>query len=75
MNIPVIDSHLNNSFDLIHKLKDLQVDDKYILISLDVVSLFTKIPIDLAIVSVSNRWKFVDDHCSILMKEFVSGLY
>jgi len=36
MNIPVTDSYLNNSFDLVHKIKDIQVDDDYILISLDV---------------------------------------
>jgi len=54
-NIPVSDSHLNNSFDLVQKLKDIQVDDDYILISLDVVSLFTNIPIDLVIESMSKR--------------------
>jgi len=53
-NIPVTDSHLNNSFDLVQKLKDIQVDDDYILISLDAVSLFTNIFIDLAIESVSK---------------------
>jgi len=55
-NISVTDSHLNNSFDLVQKLKDIHVNDDYILISLDVVSLFTNIPIDLAIESVSKRW-------------------
>jgi len=39
----VTDSHLNNSFDLVYKLKDIQVDDDYILISLDVVSLLTSL--------------------------------
>jgi len=38
-NIPVTDSHLNNSFDLVQKLKDVQINDDYILISLDVISL------------------------------------
>jgi len=42
----VTDSHLNNSFDLVQKLKDIQINDDFILISLDVVSLFTNIPID-----------------------------
>jgi len=50
------DSHLNNSFDLVQKLKDIQVDDDYILISLDVVALFTNILIDLAIKNVPKRW-------------------
>jgi len=51
---------LNNSFDLVQNLKDIQVDDDYILISLDVVSLFTNICIDLAIESVSKRRQFLD---------------
>jgi len=59
-NIPVTNSHLNNSFDLVQKLKDIQVDNDYILISLDVVSLFTNIPIDLAIESVSKRWQLLE---------------
>jgi len=29
-NIPMTDSHLNNSLDLVQKLKDIQVDDDYI---------------------------------------------
>jgi len=57
-NIPVTNNHLNNSFDLVQKLKDIQVDDDYILISL--VSLFINILIDLAIESVSKRWQFLD---------------
>jgi len=57
-NISVTDNHLNNSFDLVQKLKDIQVDDNYILISLDIdVSLFTNIPIDLAIF-----WRFGREH-------------
>jgi len=69
-NIPVTDSHLNNNFDLVQKLKDIQVDDDYILISLDVVSLFINIH-DLAIESVSKRWQLLDKQCNIPKNEFV----
>jgi len=73
-NIPVTDSHLNNSFDLVQKLKDIQVDDDYILISLDVVSLFTNIPIDLTIGSVSKRRQLLDKQCNIPKNEFVGAV-
>jgi len=72
-NIPATDSHLNNNFDLVQKLKDIQVDDDYILISLDIVSLFTNIPIDLAIESVSKRWQLLDKQCNLPKNEFGSS--
>jgi len=59
---------------LVHKLKDIQVDDDYILISLDVVLLFTNNLIDLAIESVSKRWQFLDKQCNILKNEFVRSV-
>jgi len=69
----VTDSHLNNSFDLVQKLKDIQVDDDYILISLNVVSLFTNIPIDL-VESVSKKWQLLDKQCNIPKNEFVGAV-
>jgi len=35
------------------------------LISLDVVSLFTNIPIDSALDSISKRWCFISEECNI----------
>jgi len=49
-------SHIENSFQLIDKLKRSYIDNNHIFISLDVISLFTNIPIDLAIESVLERW-------------------
>jgi len=74
-NIPVNDSHSNNSFDLIQKLKDIQVDDDYILISLNVVSLFTNIPIDSDIESVSKKWQLLDKQCNIPKNTFVESIW
>jgi len=68
------DSHLNNSFYLVHKLKGIQVDNHYILISLDVLSLFINFPIDLAIDSVSKRWQLLDKQCNIPKNEFVEAV-
>jgi len=48
-NISKPNSHQKNSFQLMEKLKNKALNDNETLISLDVVSLFTNIPIDLAI--------------------------
>jgi len=50
-HVPNTFSHLDNSFKLTEKLKDIFISDNHILISLDVISLFTNIPLDLAIES------------------------
>ena len=48
--IPKADSHIKNSFQLVEKLKRLRPTGDHKLISLDVTSLFTNVPIDIAIV-------------------------
>jgi len=70
-NIPHTFSQMKNSFQLIEKLKNLHFDDNYILIS---ISLFTNIPLDLALESVSRRWELVSRNCSIPYNEFITGL-
>lgn len=48
--------YIKNSFDFNDKIKNVKVPDNYILISLDVISLYTSIPNLLAIKSVEKRW-------------------
>jgi len=47
-NIPKSFSHINDSFQLVKKLSNLYIDDNYVLISLNAISLFTNIPLDLS---------------------------
>jgi hypothetical protein len=54
-NIPEAPSRVDNSFQLVQKLIEKRVDPDYTLISLDVVSLFTNIAMELALEGVSNR--------------------
>lgn len=44
---------------------------KYIIGSLDVISLFTNVPIDLALIDIRNRWSYIKKHTSIPMDEFI----
>jgi len=46
-----------------------------VLVSLDAVSLFTNIPIDLAIESVSRRWIHISSCCQIPKNEFITALH
>ena len=46
--IPKTDSHIENSFKFFKKLDDRYLSDEFQLMSLDVVTLFTNVPIDYA---------------------------
>ncbi|XP_029157010.1 uncharacterized protein LOC114929598 [Nylanderia fulva] len=51
-SFPKARSHMENSFRLVDALSGVFIEDDFVLISLDAVSLFTNIPIELAIESV-----------------------
>jgi len=53
------------------KLKNKALNDDQALISLDVVSLFTNIPIDLAIECIFKKWHFIANVCKINKEEFI----
>jgi len=74
INIPIAHSHIDNSFDLVKKLKNIQIDDEFSLISLDVVSLITNIPIELALKSVKDRWNYISSTCNIPRDEFLEAI-
>jgi len=62
-HIPNTFSHLDNSFKLTKKLKDIFISDNHVLISLDIISPFTYIPLDLAIESVSIESEKMRAYC------------
>ncbi|XP_072759915.1 uncharacterized protein [Anoplolepis gracilipes] len=70
---PVSHSFIKNSFELVDKIKNVNLDNGYKLISLDVVSLFANIPIELAIESISNRWNFISEEIELPMSKFLMG--
>lgn len=63
-----------DSMDLIGKLNTLQINEQLKLVSLDVVSLFTNIPLELAIIGVKKRWKYIAKKTVIPKDEFVTAL-
>ncbi|XP_071640871.1 uncharacterized protein [Temnothorax longispinosus] len=71
VSIPKASSHIKDSFQLVNCLNGSFLDDNYILVSLDVISLFTNVPTDLAIDSICNRWEHISKNCDIPKDEFV----
>lgn len=66
--------HTKNSFELVAELQGVIIPENYILVSLDVVSLFTNIPTDLTIELVTERWQLIQDHCKLNLAQFLELL-
>jgi len=73
-SVPKSQNDAEDSFQLVKKLSGTVLNDNNILISLDIISLFTNIPIDLAIDSVANRWEVISANCNIPKEEFIKAV-
>jgi len=73
-SLPLPNSHVKNSFELYKTLNYMDVPDNHILISLDVISLFTNIPQDLVIEGINNRWQFIEKETKISKTEFIASV-
>lgn len=51
--------YITDSFQLAEKFNNFQLPVGYIIVSFDVVSLFTNIPLTLLINSINNKWDIV----------------
>jgi len=59
-----------NYFQLVRELKDFALDPSYTLVSLDVASLFTNVPIELAMKSIERRWSSISQNTLIPLEDF-----
>src|SRR5436190_7280107 len=73
-SFPRASSSIKNSFELVSKINSISIEKEYKLISLDAVSLFTNIPLDLAIESIIRRWEFISRNCEIPRDEFITAV-
>ncbi|XP_018376461.1 PREDICTED: uncharacterized protein LOC108769774 [Trachymyrmex cornetzi] len=67
-------SYIKNSFHLIEIIKNISLGDNDVLVSLDVVSLFTNVPLDLAMDSINYRWSSISKNIKIDRNEFMKAL-
>src|SRR5436190_15508000 len=72
--VPKSDSFVANSFELVNKLNSKCLDDGYELASLDVVSLFTNVPLDIAVGAVGRRWHLIERVTTLPYFEFITAL-
>ena len=62
-------SHVNNSFELKENINNFIIPLDYVLLSLDVNSLFTNIPCDLVLKSLDRRFSHLHNKCKIPFHE------
>ncbi|XP_071573294.1 uncharacterized protein [Temnothorax nylanderi] len=70
-SFPKGQSHIANSFELVKKLSTVNIEESYTLISLDVVSLFANVPIEMMIESITSRWDYISTNCKNPKSEFL----
>lgn len=68
------DSHVRNSFDFASEITGFQTDENEVLFSLDVVSLYTNVPVDFALRCLEERWEEVEQHTNIDKTDFVDAV-
>ncbi|XP_030751385.1 uncharacterized protein LOC115878915 [Sitophilus oryzae] len=66
--------YLKDSQHFKQKLKNLKIPNGYKLISLDVASLYTSIPIDLASQIIRKKWDQIKKYTDIPQDEFIKGV-
>lgn len=69
-NIVNSEYNLNNSLELKEKLGDIKIPKNHQLISFDVVSLFTNVPIDLVFELIDKNWKEIMKFTDIPLHRF-----
>lgn len=65
---------MKNAFGLVNRLKGLTIDALCSIVSFDVVSLFTNIPLDLLDDIIEARWNEIQLHTNIPKMEFLQLL-
>jgi len=74
LSLPRSFSHIFNSHDLLKKLHNVTLADDEALVSLDVTSLFTNVPIDLALEILDERWVLIQKHTDLPRTEFLRAV-
>ena len=67
-------SHIRNSGKFVERMRDISLRHDDQLVSLDVVSLFTNIPLDLTIDIISHNWNRISSNTSFSKEEFITGI-
>lgn len=73
-SIPPTEIKIHNSFHLVSNYLSMTIDEHYELFSLNAVSLFTNVPVDLAILGITNQWESIGNSTAIPRDEFINPI-
>ena len=68
------DSYIKDSWYFKHKISSITIPEDYSIISLDIVSLYTNIPVDLALKIIEKRWDEIKNFTDIPLQEFQTAV-
>jgi len=74
ISIPEAFSSVSNSFKLVRELNGKILEPGHAFASLDVVSLFTNVPIEYAYEGILNRWNLIECNTAIPKDEFINAI-
>lgn len=63
--------YIKDSFQFSELINNFQLPNNYVVVSFDVVSLYSNIPLDLVIEVIHNKWNSISNHTNIPEDEFV----
>lgn len=63
--------NVDDTFTFCRMMQNIRLPPGHVLISLDVVSLFTNIPLDLVLHTITDAWEIISQSCSIPQKLFL----
>lgn len=64
--------YIRDSFQFSERFNNTRLPENFVLISLDVVSLFTNIPLHLCLNSIDKKWNRIKNYCDIKKPKFIS---
>ena len=67
-------SYIKDSWQFKEKIKNIILPNNYIIISLDVISLYTNVPIELALSIIRKKWNEIKKFTDIPLDEFLTAI-
>jgi len=74
ISIPRADYQVKNSFELNAALSNIIIPLSHNLFSLDVISIFTNVPLNLALNKINKRWEHIERSTKISKKDFMGAI-
>lgn len=68
------EANIKDSWEFIKYIKNKSIPDNHSIISLDVISLYTNIPIQLALSVIKNKWNEIEPHTNLPKNEFYDAM-